>query len=290
MVEASKSTVQVAEPFTVTVSVNVPATAKVRLPQIIGTLGTFDVGEQKELLDVPLGDGTRQWSLQLTLESIITGEQEVPALEIQVLEAGQNYTLRSQPVAIRVASLLEDRADPTRFRDIRSLVDLPIPQASPSPRWLWWSAAAVVSGLVIAAALLVASRVRSKRSLAPARWAQRQLEALSDSDRMRQGDAEAVTTELSAVLRNYLQLELKLNAPALTTPELLASIDDRGWLTASELSQFRGLCEAADLAKFAGLRLSQPEMQAAIDRARVWIEAVSRELPHRTAAPSSARN
>jgi hypothetical protein len=124
--KTSNTTVQVAEPFTFELTITAPAGSKVDFPSIGESLGEFDVTDQLMRADVPSANDVneRTWTQQLTLESIVTGDLEIPSLEIQVRRDADIQTLKTEAVPVRVASVLEDRADPTKFRDIQSVVDI----------------------------------------------------------------------------------------------------------------------------------------------------------------------
>ena len=77
--------------------------------------------------------GLRVWMLRLTLESIKTGELTIPPLEAHYATDAKSTTLstvRSSPIPIRITSVLEDRANPKTFRDIKQTVDVTVPSAS----------------------------------------------------------------------------------------------------------------------------------------------------------------
>ncbi|MCA9170134.1 MAG: hypothetical protein KDB23_20800, partial [Planctomycetales bacterium] len=125
-VSASKSNVQVAEPFAVELTVVAPEGTQVTLPPVAAQLGEFDVVDHHDIADVPVAGGQRIWTRRLTLESIVTGKWEVPVMDIQTRTGSTAQIVRSEPIPIHVASVLEGRADPSKFRDIHSVVDLPV--------------------------------------------------------------------------------------------------------------------------------------------------------------------
>ncbi len=135
--KASTDSVQVAEPFTLDVTVTAPVGAKVTFPAIADKIGDFDVRDSQDVFDVP-ADDARTWTRHLTLESITTGDLQIPPIDVQVNEGGKATLVPSQPVTIRVASVLEDRSDPTKYRDIQSVVDVDVPVVR-SNTWVWWT-------------------------------------------------------------------------------------------------------------------------------------------------------
>lgn len=280
-VTVSKSKLQVAEPFAVDVTVVAPKGTQVTWPPIGTRLGEFEIVDHRDIADVPTveGDGRRIWKRQLMLESIVTGDLTVPAMEIGTRTDGRAEVIRSEAVLVHVASVLENRGDPTKFRDIRSVVDLPEPRPRDSSSWLWWVGGG--AGLLALGGLAIAMLARRKSWLTPAAWATQQLTALRDSELVRRGDTEAATSQLSEILRDYLQMQFEIAAPRQTTSELLDTITHRALLSPDQVKRFKALFEATDLAKFAGLQLPPSELNLEIDRACELIEATASEIVHR---------
>ncbi len=158
---ASAARVLVAEPFTLEWSVTAPTGAKVVFPTIAKQLGEFDVDESTDLFDIPDANltDTRTWTRRLTLESIVTGELSIPALEVQVTDKSGQYVLQSKAITINVTSVLEERGDPTKFRDIQSVVDVDLP-VSHSNAWFWWTVGSVAGLSLVAISAVAVTRRR----------------------------------------------------------------------------------------------------------------------------------
>ena len=272
----SASTVQVAEPLTLELTVVAPVGSTVDFSSVGDSLGNFDVIDVVDRADVPAANDVNQrsWTRRLTLESIVTGDLQIPALEINVRRNGESQTLKSEVIPIRVTSVLEDRADPTKFRDIHSVVDVPVPQSAANV-WLWWALGGC-GGLAAVAALLMAFSKR-RTWMTPKAWAIRELGQLRNSNAMQATDSERVTEKLTSILRDYLELQFDFSAPVQTTKELLQELDNGKYMDAATASRFAQLFENSDLARFAGVQLTQAELSSAIDDAQRLIEQTSSE-------------
>ena len=147
-------------------------------PAIGKSLGSFDVTDQVDRADVPSPNDVNQriWTRRLTLESIVTGDIEIPSLEIQVRQNTGSQTLKSEAIPIRVTSVLEDRADPMKFRDIQSVVDVSVPQPAVTHAWLWWTLGGF--GGLTAAALMLVAVAKRRTWMTPDVWAIRELDQL----------------------------------------------------------------------------------------------------------------
>ncbi len=270
----SNSTVHVAEPLTLELTVTASAGSKVDFPSAGKLLGNFDVTDQTGRADVPSASDVnrRVWTYKLTLESIVTGDVEIPSLEIQVRSDASSQTLKTETIPVRVVSVLEDRADPTQFRDIQSVVDVTVPQPA-SRAWLW--SVLVGIGGVVAATFLYFAVARRKTWMTPNVWAIRKLDQLRNSEAMKISDSEIITENLTTILRDYLELQFDIATPVQTTEELLHNLETGKYMSAAATKEFSQLFENSDLARFAGLQLTHDELTKAIDDAQRLIEQTS---------------
>ena len=276
-VRVSSSAVQVAEPLTFEVTVTAPAGATVVLPTVTDQLGRFDVIDHHDVMDVPeaVGAGRRTWTRRLTLESILTGDLEVPSLELQVAVDDRRQLLKTEPLPVRVLSVLEGRADPSQFRDIQSVVDVDIPQSA-SRAWVWWTLGGVGAIAVFLAALTAIAR--RKTWITPNVWAVRELKQLRNSTAVESVDSDVVCQELTTIIRDYLQLQFDISASVQTTEELLCVVGTGKLLEPATASGFEELFLVTDHVRFAGLRLAHPQLTNIIEKALRLIQQTATEL------------
>src|SRR5262249_39224656 len=155
----------------------------------------------------------------LTLESIKTGALTVPAMEIHYTTDAKSTdfkTLGTKPITVQITSVLEHRADPTKFRDIKQTVDIPVP-AEASRTWVTWACGGAAGAVVLALTLLVVKRRR--RGLPPAAWALASIEELERVDVKQTAGADAVFNEVVDIVREYFELEFQVPAMERTTRE-----------------------------------------------------------------------
>ncbi len=265
----SKASVQVAEPFWFDLNVSVPTGANVTFPLTGEKIGDFDVIETRDAFDVPSKNSPerRVWTRRLRLESITTGELSIPALDVQVSDRESSRIIHTEPVAIRVVSVLEDRSDPTQFRDIQSVVDFDAKQPT-SNRWSWIALVGLASvGLALAAFVAV---VRHDSWMTPSDWAFAKLDVLESAIAATPLDCEEVATGLSSIAREYLQLQFSLSDPGRAADELLAGLP----IKKEDTSRLRVLFELADKAKFAGIQLSEDALRSAASDLRDIITSI----------------
>ncbi len=272
----SKRSVQVAEPFTIEWSVTAAEGAKVTFPATGKQLGEFDVLAITDLFDIPSDNGTetRSWTRRMTLETIHTGELNIPELEIQVSDSNGSHVVQSKPIMINVASVLEDRSDPTQFRDIQSVVDVALP-VTHSSSWVFWTMGGI-SGLAVLAiaGLLLTRRVTY---LTPELWAMEQLDELEKLIQAGTTTSELAALEVSRIAQKFLQFQLGLPESEETTQELLHEVKLSECVSDEVIERLNTLFMLTEQAKFAGLKLNPADYQSVVRDTRKLIQRISVE-------------
>jgi len=130
-------------------------------------------------------------------------------------------------------------------------------------KWLYY----LLSGILIAVLLMgifFFFKYRKKKitekqmiMLSPDELALKLLDELPDTDNI---EGKRFYFNLSAILRNYIQGRYKINAPEMTTEELIPKIDTFG-LDRELNQQLRALLHSADPVKFAGVPTVQNKMR-----------------------------
>lgn len=244
-----RSMAQVAEGIRLTIAVRVPAGATVAMPGSAVSLGPFEIIHVADKTDIPDGDD-RIWTRVYDLESLMSGTHEIPKISMTLTdrrgESIQRNVVNSQPVPITVSSFLEGKTDPTQFRDLKMVVDLPV--ISPPSYTHWWVAGGF--GLVIATLLLVAT-LRKHRQLDAHQWAMAELETLGFEQHLEEGRIPLFYSRLTDIVRNYVERRFDIAAPRLTTDEFLARIRDGETLQPAHGKLLQEFMAGADVVKFA---------------------------------------
>ncbi|MEX2092580.1 MAG: BatD family protein [Pirellulales bacterium] len=286
-VSVDKTVAQVAEPIRLVVEVAAPRDTRVELPQLADKLGEFEVRSSERTRDIPAAAGadSRRWVLEATLETIKTGELTIPPLGVHYTTDAKTTTfktLRSKPIQVRITSVLENRADPTKFRDIKDTVDVVVPELH-SYAWLGWTAAGF--GTAAALVLLAVVVVKRKRGPSPAKWA---LAAIADVEQLaitNAADAEATYNESVDVIREFFELEFNVPALTRTTREFLAQAANVVGLSKTARERLTSLSSIADEIKFARLGVGEQQVRQALDQARAFVNECD---AHRRASEKEA--
>ncbi len=264
---ASTTSVQLAEPFTVQITAVATTGSKVIFFAVGEKIGPFDVIDVQDRFDVPAQTvDKRVWERTLTMETIATGELEVPSFDLSITTDGRQEAVSTEAIPIRVISVLEGQSDPTKFNDIRSVMDVDATKHS-KRGWAFWKVAGGIGALVLVA-MAIGFVTRQKKWLSPQQWAISELDRLSNSIADGLTGGEEVSTRLTSILRDYLEFQFEISAPTQTFQELLLLVAEKDYLPQETIAQFDEFFSMANQAKFAGLQLTESEIRAAIEDAR----------------------
>ncbi len=278
--EADRRTMPIDGQLHLSLTVEAPAGTAVTPPATADKLGPFVIASQSAQAPSGASSDPGQWRQDYVLEAEDVGAQTVPPLTVRFREpaAGETRQLATAPVAITVSSLLPADVDFTAYKDIAPPVELP-----PAPlSWLVWPAALLTLGL--AGLALLVWRRRRRQTAAPLAAQPAHLLALAELERLeRRLPADRPGTEefyvrLADILRHYMALRFGLSAPAQTTEELLAAVDD------DRRPDRRP--PASDRPNPGPLRPCQVRPRAASTRHRPWQPAPgARDFVEQTAGP-----
>ncbi|MCU0292129.1 MAG: hypothetical protein MUF10_09100 [Thermoanaerobaculaceae bacterium] len=244
---ASATEVTVGQSFTVEVTAQGPAGTTWTFPDRPGT-------EQVDLELVPATPETPSKPGTATYRGAVfaLGEAQVPAIAVQYrLPGGQAGTASTEPVALRIASVIPKGETEPRPADLRPPVKLPIGTA-------FWVALGLA---VVAIAALVAWLVRRRRkpveTAAPAVpetppevEARAALDQLAASGLVEREEYRAFYIELAVIAKRYLERRLGEPVLEMTSAEVAALLRDHP-LAGPHLPVMRDLMSAADWVKFA---------------------------------------
>ncbi|MCX5668941.1 MAG: hypothetical protein NTX89_02305 [Candidatus Omnitrophica bacterium] len=106
-----------------------------------------------------------------------------------------------------------------------------------------------------------------------------QLEKLKAKDFIRQGKIKEYYSEVSDIIRHYLENRFLLKAPEMTTEEFLFYVRDYSQLISSHKTLLKEFLLACDLVKFAKYVPSSGEMDAIFLSAKKVVDETKEEVP-----------
>ncbi len=214
------------------------------------------------------------------LTSFRVGDWSLATNPVVCVEAdGSEKTVHLSPLLLQVQSTLNE-TNATTLSDIKGLVKPPLRIG----RVVW--VMLLIAGLALAAGLLTLFFRRRKQVenalpkavIPPEVIATEALEAL----RNKRWVPEPFFTEISLILRTYLENRFRLNAPELTTEELSEK------LSREQKNALGNFFELSDLVKFARADAEKDVMRTAFQTVETFIEQTIQEqcLPQESAKNS----
>ncbi len=273
-VQASLSTnaLTVGDPVTLTLTARHPAGSTVHFPNIGKNKETVVQGRSSEERRIAAGILETEESIRLT--SFRVGDWIIltnPAT--CTFSNGTAKTETFPEVLLHVHSTLSE-TNATQLSDIKDIVK---PSLRISPKL--WIPALIISLIIIL--ILIVSRRRNKpRTILqtpdpepPHIIARRALDAL----RSKPWSPEPFFTELSRILRTYLEDRFRINAPESTTEELTRSMSHDARLEIKEQQTLRNFLTQADLVKFARADAEGDVMRSAFATVEEFVEQTKEE-------------
>lgn len=176
---------------------------------------------------------------------------------------------------------------------MEGFADIEGPVTLGPPLWLL-----LLGGVLLALGILLAIRLRRRRSAAPAAplVPQRSPHALARErlDHLRAAggslDAEPYTVEVSDIVRFYLESALQIPAREQTSEEFLLSLQSGADLPPVLREHMPAFLEQCDRVKFARQDLAAPQRQGLLETAETVIDVTDADLRQQAGAPASTGN
>lgn len=235
-----------------------------------------EVNSSSPVDTVNLGSGRIQLSRTLLIQPWDSGEFVIPGI---ALTAGTD-TFRSSPLAIKVYTADVDTM--TTIHSWGPAVSQPRGFFDWVPDWIadyWW---AYVIGLVLIAGGIAAYILKRKgglrealkpvvKPIPPYEKAIQQLEVLKQRQLCEKGQEKTYYTELTEILRQYLEGRFGINAMEMTTPQIKRAV--RATVSADAAPGLMNeVLEMADYVKFAKLRPLPEDNVRAFNQAMTFVE------------------
>ena len=282
MTALDRQVVQVAQSISLQITAQAPEGVSVQFPDISDRLGRLQIVDVREQLDVPLGQD-RIWKRDYKLESLGSGKKTIPPIEVSYIDRRTAEPVRgvviSAPIEVEIVSLLEGQADPAKFRDIKGVVAIPQEKIEANS-WLTYGISA--GGIFLVAGILLLLWHRHHRKNTPAERALRQLAELEQSALLESGDTHTFYCCLTDIIRHYIEGRFGYRAPKQTTTEFLSAVQRENLLCEEHRAPLQEFLQVADMVKFARHNPSRAEADAAIDKAREFIQGTADESNNTT--------
>lgn len=281
-VTASKNRVTVAEPLSLSVEVDAPSDVKVQIDRLESQADALAVRDWRESSS-ETRDHRKIYRHEYSVNLLVAGKQRIEPVTVRFFhagdisgqeggDAGEEQVIRTEPLEIEVASLLEGEFNPADIRDVKHVATL-----SPDRTWAWllWLTATVGAVALIWVIVLLLRR-RSSRELrepapAPHEWALTQLQLLVDERLIEKGRVKAFYYRLSEIVRTYIELQFGLMAPERTTQEFLEELRVSDRLSAGQKLRLGEFLASCDMVKYALHKPPTDEIDRVLKSARQFV-------------------
>lgn len=238
------------------ITLDVPAGETVNWPTIGDTLvRNLEVVEQG-LIDTNSVDNRTVYQQMLKLTSFDTGYYAVPPIAFQV----GNGTAETQPFLVEVKMMRVDSVN--QIADIKQPLSVNVSYWEIFKEWLDRNWPYVATGVAVLVAIIVLlvyvlNRKKTGAPIIPQKppkpahiSALEQLKTLDAQQLWQQGEIKKYYSELTEILREYLEKRYNIYALELTTDEILSNLKHTELPIDAE-SKLKSLLQLSDLVKFA---------------------------------------
>ncbi|MAW39841.1 MAG: hypothetical protein CMF27_02815 [Kiritimatiellaceae bacterium] len=266
----TQTNLTIGEVIEFTITTTYPPEALIQLPEL---------GRKKEIIQlernwepVERADTLEQTHYHYRLTSFELGTHQISTNSILFTYQGETHAHPFPPIVLNVISSLPPDA-PFKLAPLRP----PHPLPARLPRWL---IIVIIAGIIAYIMGRLSTRLWKNRTSTkptpppiPAHLiALRQLEVLRAGPLMQAQQSEPFVTELSCILRRYLEARFQLNAPDQTTEEILADLTRSPALTPQQQTTLNTFLQQADVVKFAKGEWERTAMDEAFQTTRTFVQ------------------
>ena len=263
----AKEAIRTGEPLAVDFTVERPAGTSVIVPALKTALDPWEVRDARALPTDPANPG--RTTERVTLVTFESGDLKIPSLAFRIRAAdGTETELKSPELSVTVQSLLAEGFDPSRIRDVKGAVEIPL-----GARWPW-----IAGGIALVAMLgwLAHRWWRGRpRHAAPPELAHaralRELDDLASRQLPQKGLVLDFYVLLSDTVRRYVEGRFGIRAPEQTTKEFLQAARHHPSIREDHQRMLAAFLRAADMVKFAAQRPGPSECDRGLDAARGFV-------------------
>ncbi len=270
---ADKDKITIGEKLTYALEVKTAQNIEVEFPVFEDNLAGLSIRDSS--LKEKSSFGRKIYIKSYLLSTYVTGPYIIPpaAIKYKTKDADQWEELETNEVVVQIESVLGDQA--TDIKDIKGPIELP------SSLWIFVVIAILVAAIwgAIALVKLISKRREIKAiSIVPAHVAAYvALKRLKKKDYLRQGKVREYYSELSDIIRRYIEARFELRAPEMTTEEFLLSVKKATIFSKEQIRLLKEFLSHCDMVKFAKHKPSKKEVDESFLSAEQFIDQTKEE-------------
>jgi len=272
-----KNSVTIGDKIRYTLVVKSSRGIEVKFPQFVDNLGGFAVRD--------FGSSTRNWwffkvyKKWYLLDTYTSGDYTIPAAVIKYRKKGTNswHKVNVKKLKVKVKSVLKAANGTSDIRDIYPPVYL-----FDKTKIFIIAVLIVLLGVCASVWWVISVRKKPEKSTPKPKAdeiAYKDLEELKSKDYISKGRFEAYFTELSDIVRHYLENRFNIRAPEMTTEEFLNTLRYDNILSYEHKNFLKDFLSHCDLVKFARYESNVAEAQKGYDAAKNLIDQTKEEVP-----------
>ena len=272
-----RESIMVGDPVELVVTTWFPTNGVLKLPEI---------GREKDIVllkrnwsDIPREDGLKQTESRYSITSFRLGKHVVSTGTVSCVAGNQTFTTNFPQVVLNVESSL-DADSSSEIADIKPTQKLP----GRIPVWLWIATGTALAAFLIG--ILTTRLWKNREKIIPVTpplpahvIALSALRALKNKGLLEKDECKPFYTELSMILRNYLEGRFSLNAPDETTEEIVEEMSRSPELSGSQRNILQDFMRQADMVKFAKGHPDRGTMESAFGITEKFIEETKPDQP-----------
>jgi hypothetical protein len=274
-VRVDKAEVTIAETILLELEAAVGPGYEVKMPKIDKVLENFGIVDWDNLGSKLDESNNVLSTYDYALEPFLSGTYSLPAFTFEFYDVNNpednKYELTTEPIDIKVTSLLGEQRAGLKIADIEGVVEMP---AEPSYWWIWAVCAiAVVSGIFFWLKQRRRQVKERTRIFRPAHEiAYERLRDLVGQDLVKAGKIKEFYERISDILRHYIEHRFELRAPERTTDEFLVELASANVLGKADRQRLEEFLQHCDLVKFARYNPTTEQIQKTFDLVKDFIE------------------
>ncbi len=268
-------TIQVGDPYEVTLTAIYPTNGTVSFPEIGREKEIVVLDREWSTFPFEPDSGHRKEEVTYTITSFRIGDHMICENPMIYQHDGITENRPAPETTLAVVSSLPENAS-SEIADIKPEYRLP----GRIPAWCWMVLGSAALAFLVG---LITSKLWKNREhiipqappIPPQVIALKALEALKQKRLLEQDECNAFYTELSLILRTYLEGRFQLNAPEETTEEIIEEMSRSPELGGAQRNMLQEFMRQADMVKFAKGHPDRNTMGAAFETTRQFVEETS---------------
>ncbi len=211
------------------------------------------IGKKKQTI---LPNGKVRIEQEFELAPFLPGDINLPPFALKIGKNDSNI-LRSKAIKIKINSVFKDKAK-------EKMEGIAPPMIYPKSFLVWYILFAVLLVVIIAVAIWYFKYRKTEEVIivkTPYEEAMEKIVALRERNLLARGEVKLFYSEVSDILRWFVEAEFNLRAPELTTEEFMLELQHSSALPAESKVKLRSFLEHCDMVKFAAFQPTEQEIE-----------------------------